>query len=102
MPKKIPEKELEAIAAIVAAHPDGVQVRSIRDGLEFDLPPRMLQRRLNLLTDQCRIVAKGTGKGTRYFPEIPSTDRVKTTSVAQTERVTSNFPRKARRSEKTC
>ena len=54
MPKKIPEQELEAILTIVADHPDGVQVRVIRDGLEFDLPPRMLQRRLALLVEQKR------------------------------------------------
>lgn len=66
MPKKIPEQELEAILAIVADHPDGVQVRVIRDGLEFDLPPRMLQRRLALLIEQKRLVAEGRGKGRRY------------------------------------
>ena len=66
MPKKIPEQELEAILALVADHPDGVQVRVIRDGLEFDLPPRMLQRRLALLIEQKRLVAEGRGKGRRY------------------------------------
>jgi len=66
MPKKIPEQELEAILAIVADHPDGVQVRAIRDGLEFDLPPRMMQRRLALLVEQKRLVAEGRGKGRRY------------------------------------
>lgn len=66
MPKKIPKQELEAILAIVADHPDGVQVRAIRDGLEFDLPPRMLQRRLALLVEQKRLVAEGRGKGRRY------------------------------------
>jgi len=66
MPKKIPEQELEAIAAIMADNPDGVQVGAIRDGLELDLPPRMLQRRLSLLAKQGRIVSSGTGKGTRY------------------------------------
>jgi len=66
MPKKIPEQELEAIAAIMADNPDGVQVGAIRDGLEFDLPPRMLQRRLSLLAKQGKIVSSGTGKGTRY------------------------------------
>ena len=75
MPKKISEQELAAIAAVVAAHPDGVQVRAIREGLEFDLPPRMLQRRLNLLAVQGRIVARGTGKGTRYFPGTRSVGR---------------------------
>lgn len=66
MPKKIPEQELEAIVAIMAAHPDGVQVQTIRDGLKFDLPPRMLQRRLALLVEQKRVVAEGQGRGRRY------------------------------------
>ncbi len=39
-------------------HPDGVQVKAIRDGLEFDLPPRMLQRRLALLVEQKLMVPK--------------------------------------------
>ena len=66
MPKKIPEQELEAIVAIVADHPHGVRVGTIRDGLEFDLPPRMLQRRLALLVDRKRLIAEGRGKGRRY------------------------------------
>ena len=74
MPKQIPEKELEAIVEIVAAHPDGVQVRAIRDGLEFDLPPRMLQRRLALLIEQKRLIAEGSGRGRRY--RLPSVDVV--------------------------
>ena len=70
MPKKIPEQELEAIIAIVAAHPDRAQVRTIRDGLAFDLPPRMLQRRLALLVEQKRLIAEGQGRGRRY--RLPS------------------------------
>jgi Fic family protein len=66
MPKKISEQELEAILAIVADNPGGVRVRAIHDGLEFDLPPRMLQRRLALLIEQKRLVAEGRGKGRRY------------------------------------
>ena len=66
MPKKIPEQELEAIVEIVTAHPDGVQVKTIRDGLEFDLPPRMLQRRLALLIEQKRLIVEGRGRGSRY------------------------------------
>jgi hypothetical protein len=66
MPKRIPEQELEAILAIVAAHRDGVQVRTIREGLPYELPPRMLQRRLALLVEQKRLVAEGRGKGRRY------------------------------------
>jgi len=66
MPKKIPEQELKAITAIVAAHPNGVQVKTIRDGLVFDLPPRMLQRRLALLIKQKRLIVEGRGRGSRY------------------------------------
>jgi Fic family protein len=77
MPKKIPELELEAIVAIVAAHPDGVQVRTIRDGLEFDLPPRMLQRRLALLVEHKRLLAEGRGKGRRYrLPVTTGEERI--------------------------
>lgn len=68
MPKKIPKQELEAIVAIVVAHPDGVQVKTIRDGLEFELPPRMLQRRLALLIEQKRLTVEGRGRGSRYYP----------------------------------
>ncbi len=77
MPKIIPEQELEAIVAIVADHPDGVQVKTIRDGLEFDLPPRMLQRRLALLVKQKRLTVEGRGRGSRYFQFIrPVTLRI--------------------------
>lgn len=66
MPKKIPEQELKAITAIVAAHPNGVQVKTIRDELVFVLPPRMLQRRLALLIKQKRLIVEGRGRGSRY------------------------------------
>jgi hypothetical protein len=66
MPKRIPEQELEAILAVVAGHPGGVQVRAIREGLPYEPPPRMLQRRLALLVEQKRLVAEGRGKGRRY------------------------------------
>ena len=74
MPKKIPEQELDAIVEIVADHPDGVQGRVISDGLEFDLPLRMLQRRLALLVEQKRLIAEGSGRGRRY--RLPSDDVV--------------------------
>lgn len=68
MPKNIPKEEFEAIVAIVAEHPGGVKIDAIRKGLDIALPNRMLQRRLRRLADEKRIVAKGTGKGKRYFP----------------------------------
>lgn len=66
MPKRIPEQELEAILVIAVANPAGVQLRTIRDGLAFEMPLRMLQRRLALLVEQKRLVAEGRGKGRRY------------------------------------
>lgn len=66
MPKRVPKQELDAILAVVAVHPDGVQVGAIREGLPYDLPPRMLQRRLALLLEQKRLIAEGRGKGRRY------------------------------------
>jgi hypothetical protein len=66
MPKQIPEQELDAILAIVAAHPEGVRVGTIREALPFEMPPRMLQRRLALLVEQHRLIAEGRAKGRRY------------------------------------
>jgi hypothetical protein len=70
MPKQIPDQELDAILAVVAAHPEGVRVSTIRKGLPYELPPRMLQRRLALLADQHRLTAEGRGKGRRYRAPI--------------------------------
>ncbi|RLA11423.1 MAG: Fic family protein [Gammaproteobacteria bacterium] len=83
MPKKIPKQELEAIVEIVAAHSDGVKVGTIRDGLAFDLPPRMLQRRLERLIAQKRLRAEGRGKGRHY--RMPSEDVVIHASSAKLE-----------------
>src|SRR6056297_3567687 len=66
MPKRVPQHELDAILAAVAADPEGVQVAAIRDGLPYDLPPRTLQRRLARLVEQKRRIAEGQGKGRRY------------------------------------
>jgi Fic family protein len=66
MPKRVPQHELDAILAAVAAHPEGVPVSAIRDALPYDLPPRMLQRRLARLIEQQQLIAEGQGKGRRY------------------------------------
>ena len=73
MPKRIPEEELNAILAVVAEHPEGVKVRAIREGLPYALPPRTLQRRLALLTEQQRLVAHGRGKGRQYRVPVTKT-----------------------------
>ncbi len=75
MPKRIPEQELNAILTVVAAYPEGVPVRTIREGLPYELPPRMLQRRLALLVEQKRLVAEGQRKGRRYRVPATITDK---------------------------
>ena len=66
MPKRIPKQELDAILTAVAARPEGVRVSAIREGMPYELPPRMLQRRLALLVEQKRLIAEGERKGRRY------------------------------------
>jgi hypothetical protein len=87
MPKRIPEQELDAILKLVAAHPEGVPVRTIREGMPYDMPPRMLQRRLALLVEQKRLIAEGQRKGRRYrLPPGDATLRVKPAALAITGR----------------
>ena len=71
MPKRISSEELDAIAMVVATHPDGLGMQAIREGLSFSLAPRTLQRRLARLEEDGRIRITGSGKGTRYFPVAP-------------------------------
>lgn len=66
MPKRVPEQELDAILAVVAAHPEAVPVGAVREGLPYSMPPRTLQRRLALLVEQKRLIAEGQRKGRRY------------------------------------
>ena len=73
MPKRVPEQELDAILAVVAAHPESVQISAIREGLPYELPPRMLQRRLALLVEQKRLSAQGQGRGRRYRVSLTTT-----------------------------
>jgi hypothetical protein len=78
MPKSIPEHELQAIEDIIAVHPAGVQVDTIRQKLPFALPPRMLQRRLALLIQQKRLFAEGRGRGRRYRAAVAKPESVRT------------------------
>jgi Fic family protein len=71
MPKRIPSEEMDAIAAVVARHSDGVAADGVRCGLSFALPPRTLQRRLSRLEGEGRIRSSGMGKGKRYLPVAP-------------------------------
>ena len=70
MPKIVPSKELDAIEAIVDAHPEGISGAAIQDELEFELQPRQFQRRLVELAERKRIIAEGTGRGRIYRPTV--------------------------------
>ncbi len=74
MPKRIPEKELDAIVAVVAAWPGAVPVSAILEVLPAELERRTLQRRLALLVEQKRLIAEGEGKGRRYRASATSTN----------------------------
>ncbi|QKT03383.1 Fic family protein [Ectothiorhodospiraceae bacterium 2226] len=73
MPKRIPEKELDAIVAVVAAQPEGMPVSAILEALPAELERRTLQRRLALLVDKQRLIAEGEGKGRRYCAPVAIT-----------------------------
>ena len=75
MPKRIPERELDAILTVVAAHPEGVRIGAIREELPYELPPRTLQRRLALLVEQDRLIADGRGKGRHYRVPLTTPER---------------------------
>ena len=73
MPKRIPEKELDAIVAVVAAQPGAVPVSAILAGLPDELEKRTLQRRLALLVEQKLLIAEGEGKARRYRAPVAVT-----------------------------
>ena len=73
MAKRIPERELEAIEAIVRRHPDGIGIRDIAEELGTELPRRTLQYRLKYLLDRQRLVREGAKRWVKYrIPSIAS------------------------------
>jgi hypothetical protein len=81
MPKIVPSQELDAIEAIVNAHPEGVNGATIQNQLEFKLPPRQFQRRLAKLAEQKRITTEGRGRGRIYRPIDRLSDSVQASGV---------------------
>ena len=95
MPKVIPEDELTAILRVIRQYADGVSGDVVRQALPFDIPARMFQRRLSVLIERGQIVAKGHGRGRRYWPE-PEQNAYQLQQPAGTKRVSEpedeNFP----------
>lgn len=67
MPKKITERELAAIVAVVRSLPEGASVGELMEGDALDYARRTLQRRLDVLTGSGRLVAQGNGRSRRYL-----------------------------------
>ena len=73
MPLQIPSKEFETILSVVARFPSGAAVKDLLQAEELQFPKRTLQRRLEQLVVEQRLVQKGRGRALRYqLPaEIP-------------------------------
>ena len=74
MPKIVPDDEYRIILDIVRSFPDGASVSQIDSLLPQKFPSRSLQRRLQSLVEQERLVREGMGRGSRYW--WPSTNVV--------------------------
>ena len=67
MPGRVPEEQLDTILSIVARYSDGASVGDLMQSPELDLPRRTLQRRIDRLIDQKRLVPVGEGRARRYI-----------------------------------
>lgn len=70
MPRPLPAASIDAIVAIVAAHPEGLSVEDLT-ALRPELARRTLQRHLAQLASSGRIQAVGGSSARRYFPPSP-------------------------------
>lgn len=66
MAKSIAEDELKAIAAVVAAHPEGIAMQGILEELGTAMNSRALRYRLKRLVRDCRLTVEGSGRWTYY------------------------------------
>jgi Fic family protein len=66
MPLQIPDEELLAILEVVASAAAGASVGELLANDRLDFKRRTLQRRLDLLCEQGRLVPQGEGRGRRY------------------------------------
>ncbi len=73
MPPQIPADELRQLVQIIATTPDGQSVGELLALPGLGIKKRTLQRRLDQLTGEGKIRAKGEGRGRRYLaPENSS------------------------------
>lgn len=72
MPRLVSPTELEQLAALIAAHKQGIGIDDIAQQLGKLMSRRTLQRRLALLLTQGRIRALGAARALRYAPALPT------------------------------
>ncbi len=82
MVRHIPEQELKAIEAVVSAHPEGINIQHIQDGLESEITRRTLQYHLKHLVDEGRLVKEGERRWARYLPPDAAERQAKAPEVS--------------------
>ncbi len=82
MVRHIPEQELKAIEAVVSAHPEGIDIQHIQDGLESEITRRTLQYHLKHLVDEGRLVKEGERRWARYLPPDAAERQAKAPEVS--------------------
>ncbi len=96
MPKQVPAEELDALVEMVRRFPAGASVSEIAAALPNKPPHRSLQRRLEWLVAQKRLLLEGGGRGSRYqmpktedliAPAAPATSAVQLPVSAESEAV---------------
>ena len=71
MPKQITQSEFNAILEAVSQFPEGASIKNLIEILGKKLPRRTLQRRLERLVEQKRLVIEGRSRGSCCrFPKI--------------------------------
>jgi len=81
MAKPIPKQGLQAIVAVVSAHPAGIAIQDILDALGETVPRRTLQYRLKHLVDEGRLIKEGEKRWAKYY--IPASAPVERRGKAQ-------------------
>ena len=82
MPKIVSSAEYEMVVAAVREHPGGASIETIQSVLGEGVARRTLQRRLNELAKQGRLVAEGRKRGALYHLPPPPQVTVQLEGVA--------------------
>ncbi len=92
MARQIPERILQAIEAIVAAHAGGIGIQGIGEALAEKTARRTLQYRVKYLVDQGRLVKEGKNRWARYRSPPEVEERERGSSDAYEESIAAQVP----------